>query len=128
MNPDTESLIREAVRSEERDLARSITDDQPITEMIIQNFRGRRMWVSLFPIGLSLIYSALLVWSGYQFFQSETTKLQITWATGFVVFAMSVGLTKVWVWGEWNRYSLIREIKRLELAVAELSNRVGPRE
>lgn len=125
MNEDPDKLIRDAILKEEGELAHSLSDDQPITEMIIQNFRGRRLWLTLFPIGLSLLYAGLMVWSGYQFFESETTQSQIAWATGFLVFAISVGLTKIWIWGEWNRYSLVREIKRLELAIADLNKRLG---
>ncbi len=123
MNEDTRELLREALRQEESERAGSLGDDQPITEMIIQNFRGRRLWLTLFPIGLSLLYTGLGVWCGYKFFQAEATRSQLAWMAGFLVFAMSVGLTKIWIWGEWNRYSLIREIKRLELAIVDIKKR-----
>ena len=127
MNPDkensdkeTDALIQAALRQEEATV-QSFLNDRPLTEDIIQGFRGRRRWMTIFPMMLSLAYTALLVWCGYEFFQEETTRLQIAWATGFVCCALSICTTKVWVWGEWRRNSVLREIKRLELKLDQLA-------
>ena len=117
---EADALIRDAVRQEEQG-ADVLLSDKPVFEDILQSFRGRRRWMTIFPILLSLVYLALGVWCGYEFFQEPTTKLQIAWATGVVCCAMSICTTKVWIWGEWRRNSVLREIKRLELRVSELS-------
>lgn len=125
MNRDqsTDELIRDTLRQEDEQIA-ALLNNRPLTEDIVQSFRGHRRWLTIFPIILSLIYTALLVWCAYEFFQAETTKLQIAWATGVVCCGLSICTTKICVWGEWRRNSVIREVKRLELAVTELAKRL----
>lgn len=117
---DADALIRDAVRQEEASIDAAVFD-RPLTEDIVQSFRGRRRWMTVFPTLLSLVYTALGVWCGYEFFQEPTTKLQLAWATGVLCCALSICTTKILIWGEWRRNSVLREIKRLELRVSELS-------
>lgn len=125
MNADAEKLIREVVQQHEAELPHAFQDDPAITEVIVQTFRGRRRWLMVLAYGFTLLGTVLMFSCGYQFFvAAETTKSQIAWAAGFIFFAISTSMTKVWVWGEMGRYSLMREIKRLELVVADLSDRL----
>ncbi|TWT30408.1 hypothetical protein KOR34_49670 [Posidoniimonas corsicana] len=117
---DADALIRDAVRQEEESID-AFLGDRPLTEDLLQSFRGRRRWMTIFPMLLSLLYLALGVWCGYEFFQEPTTKIQIAWATGLLCCAMSICTTKVWIWGEWRRNSVIREVKRLELKIDKLA-------
>ena len=122
---DSDAQIREAVRNHDNELTFALQDEASFMEVIVQSFRGRRRWLSIFPFIQSLIYTGLMFWCGYEFFGAETTKHQIAWASGFLVCAIAVGLIKIWIWGEWQRNSLAREIKRLEIAVVDLGRRVG---
>lgn len=124
MNVD-DQIIRDAVRREDERMELALEDDLPITELIISGFRGRQRWLTIFPMLVSLAYTVLLIWCAYEFFQSETTKHQIAWATGFLGAGLSICTTKIWIWGEWRRLAITREIKRLELRVAELGDRLG---
>jgi uncharacterized membrane protein YciS (DUF1049 family) len=49
----------------------------------------------------------------------------IGWATGFVWCALFIMMVKIWYWLDLNRNAVTREIKRLELQVAQLSRRVA---
>ena len=123
MDDDPDQLIRNAVRDEDQRVNEMVRDDYDVTEQIVQSFRGRHRWLTIFPMFLSLVYTGLLVWCVIEFFDSESTKHQIAWASGFLAAAMSVGLTKIWIWGEWRRQSMMREVKRLELRVGALCDR-----
>ena len=91
----------------------------------IKDFYSKRMtWVMinfyvvcfflLFPIIISII----------KFFRTDQAKYQIMYAALFVVFLLIGYLIKIfgWVWGSRNIIS--REIKRLELRIAELNETV----
>lgn len=125
MNEETDDLIRDALRREEKRIEATMEDDLQITELIVRSFRGRQRWLTIFPMLLSLVYSAILFWSAYEFFQTESVKHQIAWATLFTGMGMSIIATKIWIWGEWRRAALTRELKRLELRVVELSERLS---
>jgi len=65
-------------------------------EIFVQGYRGRMRW-------------ATLVLSVY--------------ATLFLVGALLVSFMKMWYWQRLNRNTVLREIKRLELRLAELAGR-----
>ena len=56
-----------------------------------------------------------------------TTKYQLLFMTLFSVAIMQTVLMKLWYWLMWNRYSVVREIKRLELRIVELTEKLEKR-
>lgn len=125
MDPLTDDDLRKSLEKTDSALLEHAEDDPLMTEVIVKSFRGRKRWLTLFPFLLSLVYTGLMIWCGYEFFRQDSTKYQIAWAAGFLACVGSIGLTKVWVWGEWRRQSLMREIKRLDLRVGELCDRLA---
>jgi hypothetical protein len=70
----------------------------------------------------------LAVFAAYRFFQAEATQAMIAWATGFLWFSLWVAMLKIWFWMEMQRLPIMREIKRLELKIAELSRQLSQRQ
>ncbi|MBP7052972.1 MAG: hypothetical protein KBE65_18360 [Phycisphaerae bacterium] len=65
-----------------------------------------------------------LVAAGYaamKFFETDETQSQIMYAALFVCLVQFIGLMKVFAWQMMARNSVKREIKRLELRIAELA-------
>ncbi len=58
------------------------------------------------------------------FFQTEQTKYQIMYAAVFVYFMQRAALVKGIGWQWINKHSIAREIKGLEIRIAELSKTV----
>ena len=56
-----------------------------------------------------------------------TTKYQLLFMTLFSVAIMQTVLMKLWYWLMWNRYSIVREVKRLELRIVELTEKLEKR-
>ena len=100
-------------------------NEQSIPQMVIDSFRSRHRWfiVLVFTIGTAIGLLEFVV--AYQFFHVESTREMIAWATGFVVGVIAIAMMKVWYWLELNKNSLAREIKRLELELANLSRRLS---
>ena len=71
--------------------------------------------------GFATLFLALAVFSVIQFFKTDQTQWQIAYAALFICGAHGVGLMKIFAWEMVHRHSIKREIKRLELRVAELS-------
>jgi len=61
------------------------------------------------------------------FEMAATTKYQLLCMTIFIVALLGVVQMKLWYWLIWNRYSIVREIKRLELRIAELVEKLEKR-
>ena len=84
-------------------------------------FKNSQRWAIILVFVHFFGFLALAIISGILFMVSETTKYQIMYAAIFVVFILIGYLIKIfgWVWGSRNIIS--REIKRLELRIAELT-------
>jgi len=69
-------------------------------------------------------FLALAIVSGILFLISETTKYQIMYAAFFVCCLLIAYLIKIFGWVMGSKNSIQREIKRLELRIAELNEAV----
>jgi len=106
--------IRKAVRAEDTVL------DDGLIEQIAATFRTRmRVWVVL-SWCFTAVWAAVAVWAASSFFGAATARDWIMYATVFQVAAISVAMLKIWYWMEVNRHTLTREIKRVEVQVAQL--------
>jgi len=84
-------------------------------------FKRTQRWAIILVFVHFFFFLALAILSGILFLISETTKYQIMYAAFFVCCLLIAYLIKIfaWVWGCRNIIS--REIKRLELRIAELN-------
>jgi len=124
MNTDEDKLIREALRKVDDRQIEPYRDEPAILEIVVQTFRSRQRWLVALVFLLLMVFVVLMFACGYQFFAASTTRGQIGWATGFLYFAIAISMMKIWYWGEMRRYTVLREIKRVELQVARLAERL----
>ena len=114
--------IRSAVKGDEH-LADA--GNEGLIEQVSATFKSRmRYWVVL-VWAMTLVTTGIAVFAAVMFFQSETTRDWILYATVFLWAAMAVGMLKMWYWMEMNRNTHTREIKRVELQIAKLAERLG---
>ena len=83
-------------------------------------FRGKMRWMAIVATVESIVFTVLIVLAAVEFFQTDEIKWQIFYATSILLLAMLLLLVKLWGWMQMNRYSIQREIKRLELRILEL--------
>ena len=86
---------------------------------------SRKMFSSLIAHGAySLVFIVLAVFCGVEFFDTQQVQYQIMYAAIFVCCIEFVILRKNIYWQMLHKNSISREIKRLELRVAELNETV----
>ena len=91
---------------------------------MLKDFYSKKMLSTIILVWFwGLLFMAGAVYSGIQFFKVEQTQSQIMHATIFTCCAVFVAFMKVFAWLMIHRNGLTREIKRLELRIAELSRR-----
>ncbi len=122
---DIDEKIREALHEEDSELLEHYRNEQSIPQMVIDSFRSRHRWFIVLVFTIGTVIGLLEFVVAYQFFHAESTREMIAWATGFVVGVIAIAMMKVWYWLELNKNSLAREIKRLELELANLSRRLS---
>jgi len=87
-------------------------------------FKNSQRWAIILVFAHFFFFLGLAIISGILFLVSNTTKYQIMYAAFFVCLFMIAYLIKVFAWVMVSRNSIKREIKRLELRIAELNETV----
>ncbi|ACJ30285.1 Alanyl-tRNA synthetase [Shewanella piezotolerans WP3] len=115
---DIDKKIREELAKEKALLSRQQTPDASLFAMLGDAYKGRLGgWMVLMSI-IAVLLSALMLWSGYQFFfVVESLPELIRWGVTLLLSSMMQIAIKMWTFNEVNRNALQREIKRLELAI-----------
>ena len=93
---------------------------------VLRQLYGREMHSSMLVHGgYILFFLGLAVFCGLEFFRTEQIQFQIMYATIFISSMQFVTHRKTVYWQVLHRNSVKREIKRLELRIAQLSETVG---
>ena len=113
--------VKKELMKEAEQVDQILADDQGLFDMLLLSFKGgMRRWVILMNL-ITLFVAILMFWSGYRFYIAVEINNQIFWGIcTLVAINMQVAL-KQWLWMEMNRSSLMREIKRVELAINRIS-------
>ncbi len=89
---------------------------------LARDFYSRKlMSIAIMVWVWAILFFAGAAYSAAQFLKSDDTKSQIMYAAIFVPSTLGIGFMKVFAWEMVNRHSIKREIKRLELRIAELA-------
>lgn len=114
-NEQIKKIIEDTYDDSKEDTLRSMLSD----------FYSRKMWsIALLLWAFAIVFFIGAAYSGVQFYKTEQTKLQIMYAAIFVLCVGGIGWMKIFGWQTLNKNSIKREIKRLELRIAELAEAV----
>lgn len=92
---------------------------------MLGEFYNRKMFSVVILVWIwAIIFIAGAVYSGIQFFNTDLPREQIVYAVVFICCFQGVGLIKVFAWQMIHKNSIKREVKRLELRIAELSETI----
>lgn len=121
---DLDDKIREALQREDAELFDDLAGEQSVYEMIVGSFRGRHRKIMMLNAFWICVFLALGLIAAVAFFAAEATREMILWAAVFIFSASAVSMLKMMYWMELNKNAVTREIKRLELQIARLANRI----
>ncbi len=88
-----------------------------LAEEVIGTFRGRQRMISVIAFVCSLVLLAGALWAGNKFLSASTVGEQLSWGGLALVLFLIVLFVKVWFWLQMQTNRILREVKRLELAV-----------
>ena len=125
-NREIDQLIREAVGEADAEILEQFGEPS-LTEMVTDTFRGRHRAVMVYNMAVGLVLLFLCIFCIIRMLEAADARSTVLWLGGGVGCFTSLMALKVWSWLEMQRHALVREIKRLELQVAQLSRRI-PRE
>ena len=120
-----DNLIREALSAEDQEVFDQVFGEPSVFEMVTAVFQGKLRWLSVFAIAMGIVLMVVGVFAFLQFVSTEDVPSMLRWGALLFFSLLSVTAMKIWHWMEMQRYALTREIKRLELQVANLAGQLG---
>jgi hypothetical protein len=96
---------------------------------IVRDFYTRKQLSSaILAWVVATVFIGLAIYSGIHFFRTDQIRWQIVYAALFIVGVHEFGVIRSFVWQMAHRQNLKRDLKRLELRVAELSETLRARQ
>jgi len=99
--------------------------EDTIRSMVGEFYSRKMLSIAILVWAFGIIFFGGAAYSGVEFFKADQTKHQIMYASIFILFVEGIALMKIFAWQMLARNSIKREIKRLELRIAELARSVG---
>lgn len=112
--PEQESQVLDAI----------LADEPGLLGRFSGTFKtSMRLWM-VWVVIATILASACLLFSGYQFYIANEISSQIFWGVWFIVSLIIQAMLKLWTFMEMNRVSNARELKRIELSLERLEARL----
>ncbi len=118
---ELDDTIRSALKSQAQHGAIDSDRELPLRTQIAETFRGRFRWLAWLAAFYRIVFLILAVFAAIQFFHVDGTRELIAYALLFLISVGATAAIKLSYWMLLIKNSVIREIKRLELQAAKLS-------
>lgn len=126
MSNETEridDLIKEALTKEEAKFYTEL-DEQNLFQMLGGLFEGKMKWLILLMNVIIIGVFGLFIYCAIQFFDTEVTNELIKWGIAGAFCMLIVSMLKLFLWNQMDKNSLKRELKRIELQISFLANKM----
>ncbi|MBT8314232.1 MAG: hypothetical protein KJP26_07200 [Maribacter sp.] len=126
MNKEREKideLIKETLNEEEAKFYDEL-EEQNLFGKLGEVYKGKMGWLAMIMNVVLLVIFGLFIYCIVQFFGSNETNELIKWASAGFLCMTAVSMLKLYIWMQMDKNDILREMKRLELQVATLSNKL----
>ena len=121
-HPFDEQLRRD-LSDDDREFLDSLDDERGMYAQIGDTFRGSMRGWTAFAFVLSLSFFAGCVYMLIKLFGTPPLNEALLWLAGFIWMSLGVAMIKMWFWLRMHQIALLRELKKIELRVAQISAR-----
>ena len=113
--------IKQALSDEYNDIIaeNDKIDANPFKQMSV-SFKGKMGWMYIGVMFFGVLFTIMMFYSIYSFYHETEIKSLIGWAVAIVITAFFTQVIKMWYWSELGKNRVIREIKLLELQLAQV--------
>jgi hypothetical protein len=120
-----ESQLKAALRS--ADSVDALGDPKPIGDPLTLEFKRKMRKYAIITWCFTIFFAVMAVHCWYALYWLKATNFMLEAVAMFNLAIMGIVLIKLWYWQVWNRYSIVREVKRLELRIVELVEKLEKR-
>ena len=121
-----DEVIREAVARDEAAGLESPGDPSTLA-LRTETFRGRNRLLAVGGVVANVAFLGVAVFALSRFLVTEDVREMLVWGGAGLLAVLLILAVKIWYWLEMVRLALTREMKRVELQIAQIGRRVhGP--
>ncbi|MFG0256956.1 MAG: DUF6768 family protein [Phycisphaerales bacterium JB043] len=118
MSDNIDDTIKRALRDDEiPDPDLHITEES-LLHQVVMSFRMQNKflvaWVFIVMFGMM----GLIIWGFVEFFSTQDVTSRLAWGLMIILPWSGISLLKMWYYMQLDKYSIMREVKRLELQIA----------
>ncbi|MBI1251013.1 MAG: hypothetical protein GC189_06055 [Alphaproteobacteria bacterium] len=117
---DLDQAIRNALSIEDARTFDRLGADQPLHRQLAEMFQGQLAWMNVIVWIAGFALFAVGAYCAWNFFYAADLRAMLQWGGGAWLCFLGLALVKMWAWMEIQKNAVVREIKRVELQVAQL--------
>ena len=114
MNDTNDKYINQFLGKPINSVNEIMEDKQGVVGLLTNAFYSGLTGFLMLSNVLILVFTALLVWSGFRFFTSTSSEDMIFWGICCILSVQVQVALKQWLWTQIDRSSLLRELKRTQ--------------
>jgi len=120
---NVDELIRETLRVEDIGVFDQL-GEPGLPDMVTGVLRGRLWWIGALFMFMIVLFFVLSVVCAVQFLGADDVPDMLRWGAGFFLSVVAVIGGKIWYWMQLQQLAVLREVKRVELLIANLSEQL----
>lgn len=114
--------LRDSLSIDDEEFLKSLENERGIFTQMFVSFQGpMRFWTG-FVIFFSIVFFILAIWSFFRIMDAKSATDIALWLAAFFCCVLTVALTKMWYWMRLNHLGVLRELKKIELRIARISD------
>ncbi|MXO59401.1 hypothetical protein GRI89_07590 [Altererythrobacter salegens] len=118
---DIDDKIRAGLDADDRAFLASLDDQRGLFRQIGDSLGGPLGGWAKMVFAMTFALSVVMFYSVWQLLTATEPRDLALWGTATVVLVMSIGFLKDWLFSRMNMFSVLREVKRLQVQVAMLA-------
>jgi uncharacterized membrane protein len=107
--------------SDDRALLAKLDADDTLYRDVITTFHGRMRWLNIGASIVGFALFAIALFCAWRFVTQGDLRAMMLWGAGTALAVAGLALIKIWFWMEIQKNAIVRELKRVELQVANLA-------
>ena len=120
---DIDDAIRAGLDADDRAFLASLDDERGLFRQIGDSLGGPLGGWAKLVFALTFMLGIVLIVAVWQLLTADTTRDQIVWATAAMALVISTGFLKDWLFSRMNMFTVLGEVKRLQVQVAMLESK-----
>ena len=101
--------------------------EQGVFEQMAGVFKSRQRWLIILDMVMIFVFLGLGVWAFLGLLEAEDFRSHVLYGLGVGFSLLAVGMLKMWFFMQINRNSVLREVVRLQIQVADLAKKLDDR-